>query len=214
MTQRLFAIGDIHGCNRELQRLLDRIRPDPRTDSIVFVGDYIDRGPDSRGVIDTLLGLRKDFPRLICLRGNHESMFLNYYLEGLGEETFLVNGGYATLASYGLTLADARKGSGFPEEHLLFIDALPLYHETEAFLFVHGGLRPGIPLAEQSPEDILWIRDEFIHSDWDFGKTVVFGHTPLREPLIQANKIGIDTGLVYGRRLTCVELHSRTIIQA
>jgi serine/threonine protein phosphatase 1 len=82
-----------------------------------------------------------------------------------------------------------------------------------AHLFVHAGLRPGIPLSGQLPEDLLWIRDEFIDSDWDFGKTVVFGHTPFRKPLFQRNKIGIDTGMVYGGRLTCIELPSRTVIQ-
>ena len=213
MTERIFAIGDIHGCNRELKQLLALIRPDPLTDALVFIGDYIDRGSESRGVIDTLLGLKKKFPRLICLKGNHESMFLNYYLEGRDEELYIINGGGMTLSSYGITLADARAGTGFPEDHLLFIDALPLYYETETHIFVHAGLRPGIPLSEQSPDDLLWIRDEFIYSDCDFGKTVVFGHTPLHEPLIQANKIGIDTGLVFGRHLTCIELTSRTIFQ-
>ncbi len=213
MTRRIFAIGDIHGCNHELKQLLARIRPDPLTDTIVFIGDYLDRGPDSRGVIDTLLDLKKTFPHLICLQGNHESMFLNYYLEGRDEELYFANGGGITLSSYGLTLTDARAGTGFPEDHLRFLTSLPLYHETVAYLFVHAGLRPGIPLAEQSPEDLLWIRNEFIDSDWDFGKTVVFGHTALCEPLLQANKIGIDTGLVYGGCLTCIELPSRTLSQ-
>jgi serine/threonine protein phosphatase 1 len=213
MTRRIFAIGDIHGCNRELQRLLAQIRPDPLTDAIVFVGDYLDRGPDSREVIHTLLNLKKTFPHLICLRGNHESMFLNYYLEGRDEKLYFENGGGMTLSSYRLTAADARAGTGFPEEHLRFLVSLPLYHETESYIFVHAGLRPGIPLAGQSPEDLLWIRNEFIDSDWDFGKTVVFGHTALCEPFLQKNKIGIDTGLVYGGCLTCIELPSRTIYQ-
>jgi serine/threonine protein phosphatase 1 len=213
MTRRIFAIGDIHGCNRELQRLLARIRPDPLNDAIVFIGDYLDRGPDSRGVVDTLLDLKKSFPHLICLRGNHEAMFLNYYLEGRDEELYFANGGEMTLSSYGLDLTDARDGTGFPEEHLRFLASLPLHHETEAYLFVHAGLRPGIPLAGQSPEDLLWIRNEFIDSDWDFGKTVVFGHTARCETLLPANKIGIDTGLVYGGRLTCIELPSRKLSQ-
>jgi serine/threonine protein phosphatase 1 len=213
MTERIFAIGDIHGCNRELKQLLALIRPDPLTDTLVFIGDYIDRGPDPRGVIDTLLDLKKTFPRLICLQGNHESMFLNYYLEGRDEGFYFANGGGMTLSSYGLARTDARAGTGFPKDHLRFLASLRLYHETEAYLFVHAGLRPGIPLAGQSPEDLLWIRREFIDSDWDFGKTIVFGHTPLPEPLLQGNKIGIDTGLVYGGCLTCIELPSRTLIQ-
>ena len=213
MNSRIFAIGDVHGCNQELKQLIDRIKPDPLTDTVVFVGDYLDRGPDIRGVIDTLLDLKKAFPHLICLRGNHEAMFLNYYLEGRDEELYFANGGEVTLLSYGLTPADARAGTGFPEDHLRFLTSLPFHHETGAHLFVHAGLRPGIPLSGQLPEDLLWIRDEFIDSDWDFGKTVVFGHTPFRKPLFQRNKIGIDTGLVYGGRLTCIELPSRTVIQ-
>jgi serine/threonine protein phosphatase 1 len=213
MTGRIFAIGDIHGCNRKLKQLLALVGPEPLADTLVFLGDYIDRGPDSRGVIDTLLDLKKTFPHQICLKGNHESMFLNYYLEGQDEELFFANSGAMTLSSYGLVLADARAGTGFPEDHLRFLASLPLFYETKEYLFVHAGLRPGIPLDGQSPEDLLWIRSEFIESDWDFGKTVVFGHTALSEPLLQANKIGIDTGLVYGGRLTCIELPSRKIVQ-
>ena len=213
MTGRILTIGDIHGCNRRLNRLLDRIGVDPLEDTLIFLGDYLDRGPDARGVIDTLLDLKKSCSNLICLQGNHESMFLNYYLRGQDEELFFCNSGRNTLDSYGLTLADARAGIGFPEHHLNFLVSLPLCHETEEFLFVHAGLRPGIPIAEQSPEDILWIRSEFIDARWDFGKTIVFGHTPFHKPLIERNKIGIDTGAVYGGCLTCIEFPSRRIYQ-
>jgi serine/threonine protein phosphatase 1 len=213
MTGRILAIGDVHGCNRRLRQLLDRVEIDPRTDALVFVGDYLDRGPDARGTIDTLLDIEATHPNTVFLRGNHESMFLNYYSEGRDEALFLYNGGMSTLDSYGLSLAEARRGSGFPESHLHFLSALPLVHETEQYLFVHAGVRPGIPLAEQAPEDLLWIRHEFIESSEDFGRIVVFGHTPLPEPLISTNKIGIDTGAVYGGRLTCIELPSRIIRQ-
>lgn len=214
MTGRILAIGDIHGCSDRLSLLLDRIRIDPLVDTPIFLGDYLDRGPDARGVIDTLLDLKKTCPNLICLQGNHESMFLNYYLRGQDEELFLCNSGRTTLDSYGLTLADARAGVGFPERHLDFLASLPLSHETDEYFFVHAGLRPGIPIARQHPEDLLWIRHEFIDSRWDFGKTIVFGHTPLSKPLIKRNRIGIDTGAVYGGALTCIELPSRTIHQA
>jgi serine/threonine protein phosphatase 1 len=213
MTGRILAIGDIHGCSDLLERLLARIAFEPRADTLVFVGDYIDRGPDSRKVIDTLLELKAACPNMICLKGNHEEMLLNYYLEGRGEQQFYLNGGLVTLDSYGLTPADARAGRGLPANHLDFLRALPLFHETEEFLFVHAGLRPGVPLAEQSPADLLWIRYEFIDSQADFGRTVVFGHTPLHDPLIETNKIGIDTGAVYDGCLTCVELPSRKIHQ-
>jgi serine/threonine protein phosphatase 1 len=213
MTGRILAIGDIHGCNHLLDRLLDRIGIDPREDTLIFLGDYLDRGPDARGVIDTLLDLKKSCPNLICLQGNHEAMFLNYYLRGQDEELFLFNSGGCTLDSYGLTLADMRAGIGFPEHHLSFLVSLPVCHETEEFFFVHAGLRPGIPIAQQSPEDLLWIRSEFVDTRWNFGKTVVFGHTPFPKPLIERNKIGIDTGAVYGGCLTCIELPSRRIYQ-
>ena len=206
MTGRILAIGDIHGFNDRLKLLLDGIGIDPREDTIIFLGDYLDRGPDARGVIDTLLGLQQSCANLICLQGNHESMFLNYYLRGQDEELFLFNSGRYTLDSYGLTLADVRAGIGYPEHHLNFLLSLPLFYETDKFLFVHAGLKPGIPIAQQSPEDLLWIRSEFIDARWNFGKTIVFGHTPFHEPLIEKHKIGIDTGAVYGGSLTCIEL--------
>jgi serine/threonine protein phosphatase 1 len=213
MTGRILAIGDIHGCNSLLKRLLDRIKIDPLADTLIFIGDYLDRGPEVREVIDTLLNLKETYPNLICLRGNHESMFLNYYLRGCDEELYLYNGGQTTLDSYGISLGEARKGKGFPEDHLRFLTSLPLCHEIDEYCFVHAGLRPDIALADQSSEDLLWIRHEFIDAGWDFGRTVVFGHTPLPRPLLKKKKIGIDTGAVYGGRLTCIELPSRKIYQ-
>lgn len=214
MTARTLAFGDIHGCNSLLNRLLDRVNIDPLDDTLIFLGDYLDRGPDARGVIDRLLDLKASCPNLICLRGNHESMFLNYYLRAEDEELFLYNSGRSTLDSYGITLADARAGRGFPEHHLNFLLTLPYFHDGGEYFFVHAGLRPGIPIDRQSPDDLLWIRSEFIDSRWDFGKTVVFGHTPFQKPLLEKNRIGIDTGAVYGGRLTCIELPSRRVYQA
>lgn len=213
MTGRILAIGDIHGCLDKLIELLNRMGPG-RTDTIVFLGDYIDRGPDSRGVVEVILGLRQSVPKTICLRGNHEDMFLTVYTEGEGELAFLCNGGGATLASYDITIREALQGRGIPEGHVSFFSSLPLYYETGEYLFVHAGLRPGLSLADQSPEDLLWIREEFICSDWDFGRTVVFGHTPRREPLVTSRRIGIDTGAVYGGFLTGVELPSCRLYQA
>ncbi len=214
MTGRILAIGDVHGCNRRLRQLLDRVELDPQADRIVFVGDYLDRGEDVQGTVDTLLEIQAAHPGTIFLKGNHEALFLDFYREGRGEELFLVNGGMTTLASYGLSLAEARSGSGFPAEHLRFLAGLLLAHETPEYFFVHAGVRPGVPFARQRPEDLLWIRHDFIDSAEEFGRVVVFGHTPLPEPLIGTNKIGIDTGAVYGGRLTCVELPSRRILQA
>ena len=210
---RIFAIGDIHGCNNELRRLLSLIDPDPLNDKIVFLGDYIDRGPDSRGVIDTILDFKKAFPDTICLRGNHEDMFLDSYLNENHVELYLFNRGASTLRSYGVSLSDFPAVKFLSEEHLTFFTNLPLYYETDDYIFVHAGLRPKVSLEKQSPEDLLWIRNEFINSRQDFGKKVIFGHTPLSEPLFETNKIGIDTGAAYGGCLTCLELPSLNIIQ-
>ncbi|HQP06510.1 MAG TPA: metallophosphoesterase family protein [Smithellaceae bacterium] len=210
MTQgimNLFAIGDIHGCLDPLKRLLRKIPADPAGDTLVFIGDYIDRGRESRGVVDYVLGLRGACAKLVCLCGNHESMLLNY-LEGVEEDLYLQNGGAATLRDYGIFLSDSprvRKGK-IPAEHLSFFESLLPYYETDQYLFVHAGLRPGAPVACQSAWDLQWIRREFIDSEDDFGKRVVFGHTHFNAPLVAENKIGIDTGAVYGGRLTCVQL--------
>ena len=142
-TGRILAIGDIHGCNGLLKRLLDRIGIDPLSDTLILIGDYLDRGPEVRGVIDTLLDLKETCPNLICLKGNHESMFLNYYLEGRDEELFLNNGGQNTLDSYGISLDEARKGTGFPEHHLRFLASLPLSHETDELLLCPRGAQAG-----------------------------------------------------------------------
>lgn len=199
---RLLAVGDIHGCLDPLKRLMDRVRP-TETDRLVFLGDYIDRGPDGRGVIDYLLGFARRFPRSVFLKGNHEAMFLDF-LAGRDQLPFLYNGGVATLESY-------REAAGIriPAAHLAFLAGLRLHYETEDSIFVHAGLRPGLPLEEQREEDLLWIREEFIRSGYDWGKVVVFGHTPLQEPLLERTRIGVDTGAVYGRALTCCDVESR-----
>jgi serine/threonine protein phosphatase 1 len=213
MTGRLLAVGDIHGCHDMMRHLLDRIGFDPAADTLVFIGDYLDRGGEPQKVIDALLELQARCANLVCLRGNHESMFLNYYYEGRDEALFLGNGGQYTLDSYGISIEDAKKSRGMPEDHLRFLNSLPLMHDTGEYCFVHAGLRPGIAIADQAPEDLLWIRHEFIDSSWDFGRTVVFGHTPFYKPLLAKKKIGIDTGAVYGGKLTCIELPSRRIKQ-
>lgn len=204
---KIFAVGDIHGCLEMLRRLMRKIAADPAHDTLVFIGDYIDRTGGGPAVIDYLLALREKNPNVICLRGNHEAMLL-HYLDGVEEDLYLANGGAATLAVYGIGLADAprERKEKIPASHRRFLESLLPYYETEDYLFVHAGLRPGIALCEQSVEDLLWIRRDFIDSGYDFGKQVVFGHTPSRKPLLAAGRIGIDTGAVYGGRLTAVEL--------
>jgi len=211
--RKIFAIGDIHGCLSHLERLIGMLTI-RQEDLLVFIGDYIDRGPDSKGVVDYVLDLRDKYCTTVCLMGNHEQMFLDY-LAGREAEMFLYNGGIETLASYGVAGRMKMILEDLPPDHAVFFQNLKYYYETDDFIFVHAGLRPGIPLASQSPDDLLWIRFDFIRSDFDFGKTVIFGHTPLSRtaPFQDVKKIGIDTGAVYGGSLTCLELPDMKIYQ-
>jgi serine/threonine protein phosphatase 1 len=202
--ERMFAVGDIHGCLDKLVSLMDIIDVDLKKETLVFMGDYIDRGPHSKEVVDYLIDVARGGNRVVFLKGNHELMLQNY-LSGEDKLSFLYNGGEATLRSY-MKAGGLNEANLIPPEHLEFFDNLRLYYETENYIFVHGGLKANIPLEHQDEWDMLWLRDEFIYSDFDFGKLVIFGHTPFREPLILDNKIGIDTGAVYGNKLTCVEL--------
>jgi len=204
---KIFAIGDIHGCLDKLWRLGRDMAADPVNDTLVFIGDYIDRAGGGKDVVDYVLGLKKIYQKVICLCGNHESMLMRY-LDGEEEDMYLANGGQMTLNAYGILQSDdpRERKAKIPEDHLRFFKSLLPYYETDQFIFVHAGLLPGIPLAGQELHDLLWVRGEFIDSDYDFGKRVVFGHTHFSAPLITANKIGIDTGAVYGGRLTGVEL--------
>lgn len=204
---RLLAVGDIHGCRDQLVALLAKVRPQP-SDQLIFLGDYIDRGPHSKQVVDYLLDLSCRLPHCIFLKGNHEAM-LEEYLVGGEKVRFLRNGGDATLTSYA-----AARGEGIPPAHREFFNQLRLHHETDRFIFVHAGMRPGVPLAGQRELDLLWIREDFLGSSYDWGKTVVFGHTPQPTPLLSPNRIGLDTGAVYGGRLTCCEVRSRQLWQA
>ncbi|MBI4644032.1 MAG: serine/threonine protein phosphatase, partial [Deltaproteobacteria bacterium] len=181
----IYAVGDIHGCLGHLEQLLDDVQPDLEKDILLFVGDYIDRGPDSRGVVDYVLRLQQKYPRehIICLKGNHEAMFLDF-LQGRERELFLFNGGLGTLRDYWGRNWDRLSQLLLPPEHEQFYQELQLYYETPDFIFVHGGLKPGVPLSEQQEEDLLWIRGEFIASTEDFGRRVIFGHTPFKRPLL------------------------------
>jgi len=212
--EKIFAIGDIHGCISPLDKLMAQLDIDASQDTLIFVGDYIDRGPDSKGVIDAILDIRKNIGDVVCLTGNHEDMFLNYCLDRRNENLYMSNGGMRTLASYGFS-PEGTEELILPPSHREFFTGLRTYHETDDYIFVHAGLRPGIPLDRQDREDLMWIRFEFINSPYDFGKTVVYGHTPvsLNKPLIDKNKICIDTGAVYGGKLTCIELPKMTIYQ-
>ncbi len=208
-----YAIGDIHGNLDLLERLLEKLRPDLAQDRLVFMGDYIDRGPRPKGVVDYVLRLQNLAPpgQVVCLKGNHEAMFLNF-LQGRDLELFLFNGGHSTLRDYWGEDWDRLAELVLPPDHRRFFEELRLFYENGDYIFVHGGLRPGVPLAAQEEEDLLWIRGDFITSLEDFGQKVVFGHTPFRQPLRMPNKIGIDTGAAYGNKLTCLKLPAEEFI--
>jgi serine/threonine protein phosphatase 1 len=212
---KIFAIGDIHGTSSKLDQLLETLTINPKEDTLVFIGDYIDRGPDPKGVIDTVLETIGTIEHVVCLRGNHEQMFLNYFCEHKDEELYMHNGGISTLISYGFKGTGGKAAINIPESHMDFLINLKPYCEVDDYIFVHAGLRPGIPLDQQNLQDLLWLRYDFINSPHDFGKMVIFGHTPisLTTPFIENNKMGIDTGAVFGGKLTCVELPEMKIHQ-
>jgi len=212
---RTFVIGDIHGCVDEIDRLLETLAP-AAGDTVVCLGDYIDRGPASKAVIDRLIRLRHEGPRCVFLKGNHEDMFLGFLGEGGGfGEAFLANGGVHTLRSYGLSGEYGElRGAHLPQAHLEFLRSLQVYHEAGDFLCVHAGLDPSRALEAQREEDLLWIRDEFISQPHSFPYTVLFGHTPQREVLLDVPfKVGLDTGLVYWNKLSCLELAEKRLFQ-
>jgi serine/threonine protein phosphatase 1 len=195
---------------------MDKLDPRPDRDQLIFLGDYIDRGENSSGVLDYLLELRKTFTDTIFLMGNHEKMFLDF-LSGVDRALFIYNGGESTLRSYlgrqqnfwskiGAVSDNEALNHLVPQNHRAFLDELHHYYENENYIMVHAGLRHGVPLNKQSLDDLVWIREEFIYSEEDFGKRVIFGHTPFVRPLVLPNKIGIDTGAVYGNHLTCLIL--------
>jgi len=205
--KNFFAIGDIHGCFDKLLALMDKVDIDFSNDVLIFLGDYIDRGPDAYEVVEYLIQLKEQHKNVVFLKGNHEEMLENY-LEGSDRLLYLVNGGQKTIESY--QQHSTLSGTDLiPQEHINFIKNLDLFYQTDNYIFVHAGLRDKVLLENQGPEDLLWIRHKFIKSNYEFGKTIVFGHTPLSKPLVRQNKIGIDTGAVYGNKLTCVKLPAR-----
>jgi len=216
MVKRYFAIGDIHGCLHKLQQLLSTIKP-TRHDELIFLGDYIDRGPDSKGVIEYLMRLGGIFKKKF-LRGNHEDMFLRAIEDppALGDvELWLRNGGNKTILSYQKKSIGMEKTSDmFPESHISFLKQTKLYYETDKYIFVHAGANPLVPMKEHKEDYLLWVRENFIIDETPWPKKVIFGHTPHEEPLVMSNKIGIDTGAVWDGKLTCLELPSEKFYQA
>lgn len=212
---RTFVIGDIHGCVTEVSRLLDELRPEAG-DTVCFLGDYVDRGPSPKGVIDRLIRLRDEGPRCVFLKGNHEDMFLAYLgQKGHHGDAFLWNGGRVTLASYGLAgQSGAAACEALPPDHFDFLRNLEYRATFDNFLCVHAGVRPTVALDGQSEEDLMWIREEFIEERHPFPYTVLYGHTPQRDIRLDLPyKLGLDTGLVYGSQLSCLELGEKTLFQ-
>jgi serine/threonine protein phosphatase 1 len=206
MSKKIFAVGDIHGCYEKLVAMM-KILPwnKDNGDVLLFIGDYVDRGPQSRDVVEYLVRLKKRGGTTVFLKGNHEKMLLDYYIKQQDQMLYVANGGGETIASY-VEGGIGRKAFVLPEDHLEFLLSLSLYYESDDYIFVHAGLRDGVPLDKQVEDDLLWIREEFIYSAYDWTKRVVFGHTALETPFVTPGKIGIDTGAVYGNKLTAVEL--------
>ena len=223
--RRTLAISDIHGERERFERLLDEVRYDPAEDDLILLGDYVDRGPDSRGVVDLAVRLRDGGATVLL--GNHEQMMLEAFAgEPDAIERWFRNGARATLRSYGHRAAGAKRiprtlrSSAQIAEHLEFLADLDYYHETADTVFVHGGVDPDVELtdlAETDPRTLLWIRDRFFRR-YAGAKTVVFGHTAT--PLIHGSPdvyfgdnqvIGIDGGAVYGGPLHCLELPARRV---
>jgi serine/threonine protein phosphatase 1 len=221
--QLLYAVGDIHGRLDLLETMLELIEADAAAQvterrMIVFLGDYIDRGPDSRGVVEKLIGGLPEGFETHFLKGNHEAILLDFLQEAWRLDHWLLNGGDATMRSYGidtdrLASLDAPAevwrqafAEALPGAHLRFFKNLKLSVSFGDYLFVHAGVRPGVALAVQSEADLVWIRGPFLNHAEPFGKIVVHGHTPETAPVIRPNRIGVDTGAVFTGRLTALKL--------
>jgi serine/threonine protein phosphatase 1 len=218
--ERIFVIGDIHGCYSELKSMLEYLSRKldlSDKDLVVFLGDYIDRGPDSRGVLDALVDFKTRFPNCIFLKGNHEDMLLDFLGFGgnLGH-AFLYNGGLETIQSYGISVFSPPNEMMrlLPEDHFSFFNSLESVVTVRDYYLVHAGLNPSMSLEKQTGEDLFWIRESFLDAPHEFGKTIIFGHTPHREIFDNRPfKIGLDTGLVFGNKLSCLELVSGKVYE-
>lgn len=221
---RLYAVGDIHGRADLLVRLHERIAEDaraapPDTERVlVYVGDYVDRGLESARVLDCLIERPLPGFRTVHLLGNHDAWLLAFLDDIEVGPAWLRYGGDTTLVSYGLRTAagadeeeqlaalQAQLRERLPPAHRVFLESLPLSFELGDYLFVHAGVRPGVPIERQEPQDLLWIREPFLGFEGDFGRVVVHGHTVQPEPVMRPNRIGIDTGACWTGRLCCLVL--------
>jgi serine/threonine protein phosphatase 1 len=206
---KTFAIGDIHGSYYSLLDLFNII-PYDKDSRIVFMGDYIDRGKYSKEVVQFVKEMVECNEHAVAILGNHEDLCIGFHKgDRWSEEVWARNGAFDTLRSY---YGDEKLPNRprIDEEHLEWMEQLPLMHQDEFHIYVHAGLHPDLNIDYQIRDDLLWIREEFIRSEKDFGKIVVYGHTAYKDgPRIEDNKIGLDTGCVYGLKLTamCMETH-------
>ncbi|WP_428486897.1 metallophosphoesterase [Rhodopila sp.] len=218
--RRIYAIGDIHGCARQLANLHEQIVDDlavrpVASPLLLHIGDYVDRGADTAGVIAALID-RCPIPgmEMVNLLGNHESTMLDALRgERAAGTDWLFAGGKAALQSYGIDPNGPRDQWAFliPRTHQAFLRGLVLMHREGGYAFVHAGVRPGIPLPDQARDDLLRARQPFLYSEADFGAVIVHGHTPVKAPVVRHNRIAIDTGAVFGGPMTCVVLEAGTL---
>ncbi len=217
---RVYAIGDIHGRLDLLDDLSRQIRADlgsaPAEVVTIFLGDYVDRGPDAAGVLERLS--RADFPTPIrALRGNHEEVVGQFFEDENVLETWRRFGGLETLHSYGVDVTEATRGAGYdrawkslaarmPHEHRMFLEQTDLAASYGDYFFCHAGVRPAVPLERQTARDLLWIREDFLEFKGSWSKIVVHGHTPVRSPEILPNRINVDTGAFATSVLTALVL--------
>jgi len=223
---RIYAIGDIHGRADLLDQLLALIDEDSAHDRsavvhLIYLGDYIDRGPDSAAVLERLATGHSDFAHVGLVRGNHEEMLLRFLEEPSTGPAWLQLGAPETLSSYGIDPLKAVRKDGYAELSRQLNEALPAHHlallerlsssiTIGDYFFCHAGVRPGVPLDQQRPEDLAWIRSAFLDAKCDFGKVVVHGHTPTERPDFRPNRINIDTRAYASGRLTCLVLEGST----
>ncbi|MEH2539973.1 MULTISPECIES: metallophosphoesterase family protein [unclassified Bradyrhizobium] len=222
---RIYAVGDIHGRADLLSEIIARIDDDIRRRPIahtveIYLGDYVDRGPHSKTVID-LLTVRLVANHAVCLRGNHEAVMEGFLQDPAILQYWLQLGGMQTLASYGVELHDEtatasevhrRFLDAFPRAHQLFMQCLRNQFSCGDFLFVHAGIRPDVPIEHQDPNDLIWIRDEFLGSTRDHEQFIVHGHTPVPHPDIRHNRINIDTAAWRTGTLTCIAIEGSAIL--
>lgn len=219
--RRVYAIGDIHGCLDKLVTLHAMIAQDLAARPVekpllLHIGDYVDKGPDSAGVLDRLTAATPPVPGLamVNLMGNHERTMLDALAgERASITDWLHTGGREALASWGADPDDpAGWAARIPARHQEFVRGLKRTHRLGGYLFVHAGIRPGVPLERQTEDDLLRIRGDFLSSERDHGFVVVHGHTPVRHGAeVYGNRINIDTGAVFGRPLTCLVLEERRL---